>query len=241
MAFNGAIKALQLEMKDITRDPVEGVLIELQDDNNMFEWNVGVFGPPKTLYEGGYFKAKINFPQDYPYSPPTFRFLTTMWHPNIYESGDVCISILHPPVDDPQSGELPQERWNPTQNVRTILLSVISMLNEPNTFSPANVDASVMYRKYVVSKGKEKAYEEMVKKQVAKSKEEAKKEGINIPSSIEEYCIKHKPIGSQSSDNCIDDDWYNEDDFGIDDDDDDDDVDNSDCFDDNDDSGNEDN
>jgi len=41
-----------------------------------------------------------------------------MWHPNIYESGDVCISILHPPVDDPQSGELPSERWNPTQNVR---------------------------------------------------------------------------------------------------------------------------
>ena len=70
------------------------------------------------------------------FSPPTFRFRTEMWHPNIYENGDVCISILHPPVDDPQSGELPSERWNPTQNVRTVLLSVISLLNEPNTFSP---------------------------------------------------------------------------------------------------------
>ena len=69
-------------------------------------------------------------------SPPSFRFLTEMWHPNIYENGDVCISILHPPIDDPQSGELPSERWNPTQNVRTVLLSVISLLNEPNTFSP---------------------------------------------------------------------------------------------------------
>ena len=57
-----------------------------------------------------------------------------MWHPNVYENGDLCISILHPPVDDPQSGELPCERWNPTQNVRTILLSVVSLLNEPNTF-----------------------------------------------------------------------------------------------------------
>ncbi|KAI4827644.1 hypothetical protein KUCAC02_031027 [Chaenocephalus aceratus] len=93
-------------------------------------------------------------PLDYPYSPPTFRFLTKMWHPNIYENGDVCISILHPPVDDPQSGELPSERWNPTQNVRTILLSVISLLNEPNTFSPANVDASVMFRKWRDSKGR---------------------------------------------------------------------------------------
>ena len=70
------------------------------------------------------------------FSPPSFRFLTEMWHPNIYENGDVCISILHPPIDDPQSGELPSERWNPTQNVRTVLLSVISLLNEPNTFSP---------------------------------------------------------------------------------------------------------
>uniref|UniRef100_A0A8B9V8S3 UBC core domain-containing protein n=1 Tax=Anas zonorhyncha TaxID=75864 RepID=A0A8B9V8S3_9AVES len=107
--------------------------------------------------------AHIKFPIDYPYSPPTFRFLTKMWHPNIYENGDVCISILHPPVDDPQSGELPSERWNPTQNVRTILLSVISLLNEPNTFSPANVDASVMFRKWRDSKGKDKEYAEIIR------------------------------------------------------------------------------
>uniref|UniRef100_A0A8C5RJ70 Ubiquitin conjugating enzyme E2 R2 n=1 Tax=Laticauda laticaudata TaxID=8630 RepID=A0A8C5RJ70_LATLA len=109
------------------------------------------------------FQAHIKFPIDYPYSPPTFRFLTKMWHPNIYENGDVCISILHPPVDDPQSGELPSERWNPTQNVRTILLSVISLLNEPNTFSPANVDASVMFRKWRDSKGKDKEYAEIIR------------------------------------------------------------------------------
>lgn len=43
-----------------------------------------------------------------------------LWIPSClyFQTGDVCISILHPPVDDPQSGELPSERWNPTQNVR---------------------------------------------------------------------------------------------------------------------------
>ena len=56
-------------------------------------------------------------------------------------NGEVCISILHPPTEDPQSGEHPSERWNPTQNVRTILMSIISLLNEPNCSSPANVDA----------------------------------------------------------------------------------------------------
>lgn len=61
------------------------------------------------------FQAHVKFPPDYPYSPPSVRFLTKVWHPNVYENGDLCISILHPPVDDPQSGELPCERWNPTQ------------------------------------------------------------------------------------------------------------------------------
>ncbi len=58
-----------------------------------------------------------------------------------FRNGEVCISILHPPTEDPQSGEHPSERWNPTQNVRTILMSIISLLNEPNCSSPANVDA----------------------------------------------------------------------------------------------------
>ncbi|KAM9797250.1 ubiquitin-conjugating enzyme E2 R1-like isoform 1-T1 [Syngnathus typhle] len=146
-------KALMLEMKSLQDEPVEGFKITLVNESDMYNWEVAIFGPPNTHYEGGYFKALLKFPVDYPYSPPSFRFLTKMWHPNIYENGEVCISILHPPVDDPHSGELPSERWNPTQNVRTILLSVISLLNEPNTFSPANVDASVMYRRWRESKG----------------------------------------------------------------------------------------
>lgn len=82
-------------------------------------------------------QALLKFPQDYPYSPPSLKFLTKVWHPNVYEvsvisfvhltnvylrqNGDLCISILHPPIDDPQSGELPCERWNPTQSVRFVM------------------------------------------------------------------------------------------------------------------------
>ncbi|XP_077464218.1 cell division cycle 34 homolog a isoform X2 [Stigmatopora argus] len=155
-------KALMLEMKSLQDEPVEGFKITLVNESDMYNWEVAIFGPPNTHYEGGYFKALLKFPVDYPYSPPNFRFLTKMWHPNIYENGEVCISILHPPVDDPHSGELPSERWNPTQNVRTILLSVISLLNEPNTFSPANVDASVMYRRWRESKGEDQEYIEII-------------------------------------------------------------------------------
>ena len=57
--------------------------------------------------------AELNFPRDYPLSPPSMRFLSSMYHPNIYPDGRVCISILHPPGDDPNMYESSSERWSP--------------------------------------------------------------------------------------------------------------------------------
>ncbi|GMT29186.1 hypothetical protein PFISCL1PPCAC_20483, partial [Pristionchus fissidentatus] len=198
---SSALRALTLELKSLRSQPVEGFHIDV-DDDNLFMWNVGIYGPPGTIYQGGYFKTCIRFPVNYPYSPPTVRFTTKVWHPNVYESGDLCISILHPPVDDPQSGELPCERWNPTQNVRTVLLSVISLLNEPNTSSPANVDASVMYRKWKA--GDDKQYEKIVRQQVEHTKEEARADGVVVPETIDEYCIKETPPTDDDNLDCID-------------------------------------
>ncbi|XP_046883680.1 cell division cycle 34 homolog (S. cerevisiae) b [Hypomesus transpacificus] len=224
-------KALMLEMKSLQEEPVEGFKITLVDEADLYNWEVAIFGPPNTHYEGGYFKARIKFPIDYPYSPPAFRFLTKMWHPNIYENGDVCISILHPPVDDPQSGELPSERWNPTQNVRTILLSVISLLNEPNTFSPANVDASVMYRKWRDSKGKDREYAEIIRKQVLATKAEAERDGVKVPTTLAEYCVRTRAPPPDEGSDLFYDDYYDDEELE--------DEDADDCCYDEDDSGNE--
>jgi len=191
MATGSAVRALKLEYKSLLDEPVEGFRVKANEDD-MFVWEVALFGPPDTLYQGGYFKAQLKFPADYPYNPPSIRFLCKVWHPNVYENGDLCISILHPPVDDPQSGEMPNERWNPAQTVRTVLLSVVSLLNEPNTSSPANVDASVMYRRWKESKGKDKEYENIIRKQVAASRTEAEKDNVVVPVTMEEYCIKAK-------------------------------------------------
>mmetsp|Transcript_24869 Transcript_24869/g.38677 ORF Transcript_24869/g.38677 Transcript_24869/m.38677 type:complete len:98 (-) Transcript_24869:121-414(-) len=74
-------------------------------------------------------------------------FKSEMWHPNIHSDGKVCISILHPPgTDSMNSQEKAEERWRPILGVEAILMSVISMLNDPNIESPANIDASVMFR-----------------------------------------------------------------------------------------------
>ncbi|XP_051932710.1 ubiquitin-conjugating enzyme E2 R2 isoform X2 [Hippocampus zosterae] len=204
-------KALMMELKSLQEQPVEGFRITLVHESDLYNWEVAIFGPPNTLYEGGYFKAHIKFPVDYPYLPPTFRFITKMWHPNIYENGDVCISILHPPVDDPQSGELPSERWNPTQNVRTILLSVISLLNEPNTFSPANVDASVMFRRWRDSKGKDKEYAEIIRKQVMSTAADADRDGVKVPTTLAEYCVQTRVPSQDSSSDLLYDDLYDDD------------------------------
>ena len=65
----------------------------------------------------------------------------------VYPDGKVCISILHAPgTDSMNQQETADERWRPILGVEAILLSVISMLNDPNIDSPANIDASVEFR-----------------------------------------------------------------------------------------------
>uniref|UniRef100_A0A5S6Q7X2 UBIQUITIN_CONJUGAT_2 domain-containing protein n=1 Tax=Trichuris muris TaxID=70415 RepID=A0A5S6Q7X2_TRIMR len=198
MTLQIARRMLAQEMKGLTEEPMEGFRVKLIDEQDLFEWDVVLFGPPGTIYEGGYLKALLQFPVNYPFSPPTMRFTTKLWHPNIYESGEVCISILHPPVDDPQSGELPCERWNPAQTVRTILLSVISLLNEPNTNSPANVEASVMYRRYL--EGLDDEYVDIVRRIVRLTAADAARDGVVVPTTIEDYCVKEKKAANSKED-----------------------------------------
>ena len=78
------------------------------------------------------------------------KFLTPIFHPNIYADGRICISILHPPGDDPMQYEDRSERWTPVQSIEKILISVTSMLAEPNYESPANVEAAVRERAIVL-------------------------------------------------------------------------------------------
>ncbi|KAI9014418.1 ubiquitin conjugating enzyme [Phycomyces nitens] len=136
---------LQRQLRDLQRNPVEGFSAGLVDDN-IYEWEILVMGAPDTLYEDGFFKTRLSFPSSYPVMPPTMRFITEMYHPNVYPDGTVCISILHPPGDDKYGYEDANERWSPVHTVETILLSVISMLSSPNDESPANIQAAKDYR-----------------------------------------------------------------------------------------------
>ncbi|KAJ8516207.1 hypothetical protein ONZ45_g6482 [Pleurotus djamor] len=115
-------------------------------ESDFFTWEALICGPKDTPFEGGVFAAKLTFPIDYPLSPFKMKFEPPLFHPNIYPDGTVCISILHTPGDDPTMYEQASERWSPVQSVEKVILSVISMLAEPNLESGANIDCCKLYR-----------------------------------------------------------------------------------------------
>jgi ubiquitin-conjugating enzyme E2 G1 len=132
---------------ELNKNPPDGVSVGLGDDENIFHWEVLIIGPSDTMYEGGFFKAKLEFPPDFPNNPPAMTFTSEMWHPNIFPDGKVCISILHPPGEDRfNSQESADIRWRPILGVEQIIISVVSMLSEPCVDSPANLDAGVQLR-----------------------------------------------------------------------------------------------
>jgi len=159
---------LQRQLLQLKKNPVEGFSAGLVDDENIYEWEITIFGPPDTLYEGAFLRARLSFPKDFPLNPPKMKFLSEMWHPNIYKNGEVCISILHAPGNDEWGYEDASERWLPVHGVESILVSVISLLSAdtPNTDSPANIDAAKEVREDIAS------YRKRVRRLVRKSIEE---------------------------------------------------------------------
>ncbi|KAF8797078.1 Ubiquitin-conjugating enzyme E2 1 like protein [Argiope bruennichi] len=116
----------------LQEDPPAGVS-GAPTDNNIMIWNAVIFGPHDTPFEDGTFKLTLEFTEEYPNKPPTVRFVSKMFHPNVYADGSICLDIL-------------QNRWSPTYDVSAILTSIQSLLDEPNPNSPANSLAAQLYQ-----------------------------------------------------------------------------------------------
>merc|ERR1712007_422806 len=127
-----ARRRLMRDFKRLQEDPPAGVS-GAPCDNNIMQWNAVIFGPADTPFEDGTFKLTITFTEEYPNKPPTVRFVSKMFHPNVYADGGICLDIL-------------QNRWSPTYDVSAILTSIQSLLDEPNPNSPANSVAAQLYQ-----------------------------------------------------------------------------------------------
>jgi len=162
----GAI-LLKNQLKEINKNPIDGFSVGLTGDENIYEWSVMMEGPPDTNYDGGYFPCTLSFPKEYPNKPPVMKFTTpNFWHPNVYKNGVVCISILHEAKEDEfNTEEKMSEKWRPILGIEAILISVQSMLSEPNTSSPANIEASVEFQ------NNPKAYKKRLRKLVRQSQD----------------------------------------------------------------------
>jgi len=125
-------KRLQTELMQLMMSPAPGVSAFPTSDDNMLSWTATIEGPEDTPYTGLTMKLGFEFPSNYPYAPPTVLFKTPIYHPNVDFSGRICLDIL-------------KDKWTAAYNTQTVLLSLQSLLGEPNNSSPLNGEAAELW------------------------------------------------------------------------------------------------
>lgn len=127
-----ALKRLQKELLDMEKDAPSNCSAGLINDD-IFSWKATLLGPTGTPYEGGVFYLKIFFTPDYPFKPPKITFETKIYHPNINSVGAICLDIL-------------KDNWSPALNISKVLLSICSLLSDPNPDDPLVSEIANIYK-----------------------------------------------------------------------------------------------
>ncbi|KAA3453413.1 ubiquitin-conjugating enzyme E2 20 [Gossypium australe] len=102
------------------------------EGESIFTWIGTIEGGKGTMYEGLSYKLSLHFTSEYPFKPPQVKFETMCFHPNVDQFGNICLDIL-------------QDKWSSAYDCRTILLSIQSLLGEPNPESPLNTYAAAVW------------------------------------------------------------------------------------------------
>jgi ubiquitin-conjugating enzyme E2 Z len=138
-------KRLLKDVIDILKNPLEdnGIYYK-HDENDMLCGYALIMGPEETLYNYGYYLFKFTFPTDYPFSPPKLTYLTnnghTRFHPNLYITGKVCLSILN---------TWRGEQWTSCQTIRSVLLTLVTLFhNKPLLNEPGLTEKYKDFHKY---------------------------------------------------------------------------------------------
>ena len=125
------LKRIQKEMEEIKRDPPANCSAGPIDDD-LFTWQATIIGPEDSPYHGGIFILDISFSEDYPFKPPKCYFTTKIYHPNINSNGGICLDIL-------------KDNWSPALTVSKLLLSICSLLTDPNPNDPLVPEIADLY------------------------------------------------------------------------------------------------
>ncbi|CAL0334239.1 unnamed protein product [Lupinus luteus] len=125
------LRRLQSELMALMMSGDSGISAFPEEDN-IFLWKGTITGSKDTVFEDTEYKLSLSFPNDYPFKPPKVKFDTTCFHPNVDVHGNICLDIL-------------QDKWSSAYDVRTILISIQSLLGEPNISSPLNPQAAQLW------------------------------------------------------------------------------------------------
>ena len=128
-----SINRINKEHKDLIKNPPSNCSAGPMDETDLFKWSATIIGPEGSPYANGIYKLKIEFPTDYPFKPPKVCFLTKIYHCNINTQGGICLDIL-------------KDKWSPALTISTVLLSICSMLDDPNPLDPLRPDIAELYK-----------------------------------------------------------------------------------------------
>ena len=121
-----------LELVDLGKDPPANCSAGPVGDD-MFHWQATIMGPDDSPYSGGVFFLDIHFPADYPFKPPKVHFTTRIYHCNINSNGGICLDIL-------------KDQWSPALTISKVLLSICSLLTDPNPDDPLVPDIAQLLK-----------------------------------------------------------------------------------------------
>jgi ubiquitin-conjugating enzyme E2 D/E len=133
MSKNRSLKRINKEIEELEKDPPTNCSAGPIDDK-LVDWEATIIGPSESPYAGGIFKLTIHFGERYPFKPPKIKFITNIFHPNIDAWGNICLDILN-------------VNWSPALTVTKLLLSISSLLTDPNPNDPLSKSAADLYLK----------------------------------------------------------------------------------------------
>ena len=126
------IQRIQREYVELQRHPLKYTTAGPVDEDDITKWNATIVGPDETPYAGGIFHLTIVFPKEYPYRPPKLRFVTKLYHCNVSATGSICLDIL-------------KTEWSPVLTISKVLLSLLSLLDDPEPTDPLVPDIAELY------------------------------------------------------------------------------------------------
>lgn len=129
-----AIKQIKKELEEFRTEPICscGVTVGLINPNDVFKWQITMTGPSDTPYAGGLFILHAEFPDNYPNSAPKIKFTNKMYHLNVDNDGNVCISTL--------------SRWAKGTTMAEVLTLIFALFYKQNPESSFYNDRAELFK-----------------------------------------------------------------------------------------------